>query len=226
MITTEIITPEQVLLAKKAISIIRLSLGDGPLLQTKTITSPTILWNELKILYKPKGFSSEFLICRELFSTHLAHIPNKDMESYLNKITRLVNDLKARDIAIPNQVIGALILSNLTKEYDYIVAIITASLRQQTNIDISQIYTQLIDESRRLKSTKGSLELDSPSGITSNKPRDNGDIEMALNTRTTSLCSYCHRNGHKKEKCWRKYPNLRPEWLSNQDISNNTISIL
>jgi len=102
MITTEIITPEQVLLAKKAISIIRLSLGDGPLLQTKTITSPTILWNELKILYKPKGFSSEFLICRELFSTHLAHIPNKDMESYLNKITRLVNDLKARDIAIPN----------------------------------------------------------------------------------------------------------------------------
>ena len=129
MILLAIVSPENELLAKKAISIIRLSLGDGPLLQTKTITSPIVLWNELKALYEPKGFSSEFLICRELFSTSLNHIPNKNMEAYLNKITRLVNDLKARDIAIPNQVIGALILSNLTKEYDYIVAIITAGLR-------------------------------------------------------------------------------------------------
>jgi hypothetical protein len=52
------------------------------------------------------------------------------IESYINKITRLINNLKARNIDISNQVVGTLVLSNLTKEYNYIVAIITAGLRQ------------------------------------------------------------------------------------------------
>ena len=90
------------LLARKAISIIRLFLGDRPLLQTKSVSNPSQLQNELKALYKPKGFSLEFLIYKELFSYNLSIIPKKDIELYLNKIIRLVNDLKARNIVIPN----------------------------------------------------------------------------------------------------------------------------
>ena len=146
------------------------------------------------------------------------------MEAYLNKITRLVNDLKARDIAIPNQVIGALILSNLTKEYDYIVAIITTGLRQQTNINLTEIYTQLIDESRRLKSTKGSLELDIPSTRTSTTNSKTTDVEIALNTNSNRAIisyNYCHKKGHKEEKCWAKYPNLKPKGLRKDNKNTN-----
>ena len=58
--------------SKKAIAYIRLALADGPLLQTRNITDPCLLWGKLKTLYEPKGFSSDFLICKELFETTLS----------------------------------------------------------------------------------------------------------------------------------------------------------
>src|SRR5882757_10091679 len=56
----------------KASAIIRLSLEDGPLIQVKGITDAIIIWNRLRTLYEPKGFSSEFLLSKELFLTTLA----------------------------------------------------------------------------------------------------------------------------------------------------------
>ena len=41
----------------KAASIIRLALEDGPLIQTRGIDSATVLWDTLKALYEPQGFS-------------------------------------------------------------------------------------------------------------------------------------------------------------------------
>ena len=55
----------------KALATIRLSLEDGPLLQTKEYTSPVELWNNLEILYSQKGFSSDFLIYKDLINTTL-----------------------------------------------------------------------------------------------------------------------------------------------------------
>src|SRR6185312_6657580 len=55
----------------QAASLIRLLLEDGPLLQTRNIEDASFLWNRLQALYQPRGFSSEFLLSRELFSTTL-----------------------------------------------------------------------------------------------------------------------------------------------------------
>jgi len=135
----------------KALSLLRLSLAPGPLLQTRHHQDPLKLWEELERLYKPKGFSSEFLMCKELFKTTLQSC-GKDIEKYLAKITQLVQDLHSRDIIIPDQVVVSWVLNNLTRDYDYIVAIITASLRQpNTKIVPTEIYSQLIDETRRIK---------------------------------------------------------------------------
>ena len=50
----------------KAAAIIRLNLGDGPLVQTKNVDEDNAkeLYDRLNALYKPKGFSSEFLIAK------------------------------------------------------------------------------------------------------------------------------------------------------------------
>jgi hypothetical protein len=69
--------------AKKAIAYIRLALSDGPLLQTRNITDPYLLWSKLKALYELKGFSSEFLIYKELFETTLSRLGNF-IKNYLN----------------------------------------------------------------------------------------------------------------------------------------------
>ena len=60
------ITPEMFKRRKKALAYIRLTLGDGPLIQTQYIDDPVDLWEALKELYSIKGFNSEFYTSREL----------------------------------------------------------------------------------------------------------------------------------------------------------------
>ena len=136
----------------KAAAIIRLNLGDSPLVQTKNIDEDNAeeLYNRLNSLYEPKGFSSEFLIAKELFSTTLRGEGNS-IEKYLTKIRSLTDDLATRNKAIPIEIIAAYTLNNLTSEYDYIIAAINQSFRNKEEIDLDDLFSQIIDESRRIQ---------------------------------------------------------------------------
>ena len=128
------------------------------------------------------------------------------MEGYLTKVKRLTDDLAARHLAIPNKVIAAYTLNNLTPEYEHTVAIISQSYRaSDIEIDLIQLFSQLVDESRRIRAIE--------------------PIEMALPTSGTAIgtnprkdkpkngfkCLYCKRTGHTEIKCWAKHPNLKPK---------------
>ena len=200
-------------LEKKALSIIKLSLEDGPLLQTKEIKSPFALWNKLKALYQAKGFSSDFLLSKELINTTLSSCKN-NVEEYLQKIKRLINSLEARDVALPSKFIAALVLNNLNREFDYLVTIITQDLRSNNNVDLDQIFGQILDESRRLKGIK------SPFPLSREESNTSKDVEMSLNTsnkqstksynynnnlrsnsKSSIKCLHCHKTGHNIDKC-------------------------
>jgi hypothetical protein len=178
----------------KASALIRLALDDGPLIQVKGLNDAITIWDRLKNLYEPKGFSSEFLLCKELFSTSLSRCGNS-IESYLTRIKRLSDELASRDLGIPNKVIVAYALNNLTRDYEHTVAIITQELRStDKEIDLNAIFSYLIDETRRLQS----LEPE----------------EMAMNSNTQQnqpKCGFCKKKGHSIDKCWKKNPHLQPK---------------
>ena len=191
----------------KACALIRLTLDDGPLIQTRGITDALTLWNRLLGLYQSRGFSSEFLICKELFNTTLARC-NNSIESYLTKIKRLTDELAARNLAIPNKVIAAYTLNNLTADYEYTVAIISQTIRSTNlDVDLNLLFAQLLDESRRLKS-RGDVEMAMPiqGGGASNK---------ANKPNTKPKCNHCKKTGHKEDKCWVKNPDLKPQGNNN-----------
>jgi len=74
---------------QKALANIRLTIKDGPLLQIRYSKTALEAWKLLKNLYSLKGFSSEFLICKELFKTTLSKYSS--IEEYLNKIKQLTD---------------------------------------------------------------------------------------------------------------------------------------
>lgn len=166
---------------------IRLYLKDSPLLQTRNITNLRDLQVKLKVLYELKGFSSEFLLYKEFFDTTLVKC-DRSIEKYLIKLIKLTNDLKARDIIISNKIIVSQALNNLTSKYEHIVAIISQSFRlNEANIRVENLFSQLLNESRRLNSKKfkETTLLTKP-----NKPK----------------CAYYRRNGHLKAKYQKKNP--------------------
>jgi len=102
----------------------------------------------LKNLYSPKGFSSEFLIYKELFKTTLSKYSS--IEEYLNKVKQLTNRLKAKGIALPIQVIVAWVLDNLTSPYKGFITMVTQSYRTNSStINLENLFLNLIDKSRR-----------------------------------------------------------------------------
>ena len=177
--------------ANKALALIRLAIEDGPLLQIRNLITPQDAWEGLKKLYSPKGFSSEFLLFKEFFDTTLVNSSNS-VETYINTITRLTDDLNARDLKLPDKLIMAWVLNHLTPEYEGFVSNITQSYR--IDGDLPGLFSNLLDESRRL----------------SYKDNETAQV-LAASSRPKRKCTHCKKPGHLIEKCYELHPKLRPE---------------
>jgi hypothetical protein len=193
-------------LDQKGLAMIRLSLDDGPLLQVRQCKTASETWTSLKNLYSPKGFSSEFLICKELFETDLESC-NHSMENFLNTVKRLTDELKAKKIELPDQVILAWVLNNLTSDYDAFTTIITQSLRtDSTKINLENLFSSLIDEARRQKSKDGNS-----TALLVNSKKRKFSHKQDPKKRAKVVCSHCKKPGHRQEKCWILHPELKPK---------------
>ena len=190
--------------ATKAVSIIKLNCFDSPLLQVRHISKPYEVWKALENLYSPKGFSSEFLLCKELFDTTLEKSNNK-MELYLNQIKRLYDQLTAKNVIIPEKVIFAWVLNNLSSNYETLITTITQSIcvNGSDSLKLEDLFSNLIDESKRLKTkdsdaialsvrTKKAKEY---------KPYNQNKVQKHSKNKSELKCEHCHKKGHKIDKC-------------------------
>ena len=84
----------------KALATILLSVEDGPLHQIRTETRAKTAWEKLQNLYSPKGFASEFLLCKQFFDNTLSK--HKSMEEYVNIVKVLRDDLENKGIKLPH----------------------------------------------------------------------------------------------------------------------------
>ena len=114
--------------AKKAQSYVILHCKAGPDLHVQYDEYVKSAWDKLESLFKPQGFTSEFLLCNEFFSAKPENF--KGLESYLNEIKRLTEELKSRNLGLPAQIVISWILSNLDDEFKGFVSNITQSLRK------------------------------------------------------------------------------------------------
>jgi hypothetical protein len=84
---------------------IKLSCKDGPLFWLGDTKSAYQAWIALATQYRPKGFTTEFLILKKLFNSHLGDFDS--IHDYLIQIRRLLVELASLGIDFPKQIVFA-----------------------------------------------------------------------------------------------------------------------
>lgn len=199
-------TPESAKLlqsgANRALALMQLSLQDRPLLQIRHIVAPLDAWTALRELYSPRGFSSEFLLFKELFTTSLSS-ENGSMEAFLHKVKRLVDDLLAKGNELPTKLVISWVLNNLTSDYESFVANTIQTIRlNEASVSLENLFSSLLDESRRLQG----LESPSQALVASKRLARKANATVSQPNAAGKQCNFCKRPGHVEATCWKKYP--------------------
>jgi hypothetical protein len=197
----------------KALANIKLLVEDGPLLQIQHITSAKEAWESLKNLYSPKGFTSEFLICREFFNTTLDK--HSSMEEYLNKVKQLSDQLKAKQLELPKQVIIAWVLNSLTDNYEGFVSNVTQSLRNNAeSFTIETLFSNLLDESKR----QDNKDYNNNTQILHTQYKGKKPYKITKG----KYCKNCKLPSHDIKDCYFLFPNKAPKsWNKRLNSLNN-----
>jgi len=203
-------------LSLNVLAIIKLLVEDGPLVQIQYCITAKEAWDLLENLYSPKGFISEYLICKEFFTLNLNNFSN--IEEYLNRVKQLVNLLKAKNILIPTQLIVAYILNNLNSNYEGFTSTIIQSYRDDSqNINLEILFSNLIDESRRIKS------LESSNSTLFTKDRNTKAKNFKVSKKVQKFCTKCKNNSHLTKDCYYLFPNKAPKgWKGKRNFKENT----
>ena len=212
--------------ATKTTSLMKLNLYDESLLQVRHISKSVKVEKVLKNLYSSKGFSSEFLLYKELFDSTLEKSNNK-MKLYLNQVKRLYDQLTAKNVIIPEKVIFAWVLNNLSSNYETLITTITQSMRVNgsDSINLENLFSNLIDESKRLKGRDSDAITLAAKASNNSSFKPYNQQKVGKKKRPDLKCDHCHKKGHKADKCWVKHPNLRPIRKNREDSSENNEEI-
>jgi len=128
--------------------------------------------------------------------------------------------LTAKNVIIPEKVIFAWVLNNLSPNYETLITTITQSIRVNGSglIKLEELFSNLIDESKRLKhKDSGETALVTTKQKSKYKPYNANKVsknKSNKNSNKSITCEHCRKKGHKIEKCWIKHPELRPNKLN------------
>jgi len=132
------------------------------------------------------------------------------MKLYLNQVKRLFDQLTAKNVIIPEKVIFAWVLNNLSTNYEILITTITQSIRVNgsSSIKLEELFSNLIDKSKRLKhKDSGETALHTTKQkpkykpYNANKVTKNKSNKSNINSNKSITCEHCCKKGHKIEKC-------------------------
>ena len=143
-------TGNQVDKARKALSHVILYCKPGPIIHIQNEEYAKPAQEKLKTLYNTQGFVSEFLLYNEFFNVKPENF--KGLKAYLNEIQRLTEELKARKLKLPSQLVISWILSNLNEDFEGFVSNVTQAFRKDPKAYTFDTLTSFIlDEGKRHK---------------------------------------------------------------------------
>jgi len=175
---------------------ITLTLKDEPLSGVLYTMTSAEAWRKLSERYEGKGKQSITYLISELFCSTLSD--DESMETQLNSMRQKANVLKTLSQPLEDSLIAIAMVISLPPSYSTLQTILMAADdKLMTDAVINQV---LIEEKlRKVSSTLLAL-----AAKTTGRPKGKGKEKGVKEDKGKKLCTYCSRNGHTEDECWKK----------------------
>jgi len=151
-------------------------------------------WKALQKAYDDQGLTSRLGLMRELLGQKLAK--HNGMESYLSTISELSLRLRNMDAAVPDELIGVIMLSGLTPDYD---PLIMALENSGTKVTADDVASRLVQEESRRRQNEG--EESSDAALWSSRNSSTFKGQNGATKKKKVKCFGCGKLGHFKNRC-------------------------
>ena len=167
----------------------------------KTIDTAYSLYKSIKETFGETSFEQIGLYLDKINYTRYSDA--KTMDSYTSTIQSSYYSLEQLGHNPSKANIAWQILKGLPSSYDAFIsrkyAEISEIITKKGDIDLNKLIAELISEENRIQSFI--------------KEEDKAYISKSQNKLNKGIkyCKHCHKTGHIEEKCWLKYPELKPK---------------
>jgi len=191
--------------ARRALSIIRLRVEDGPLVYIASATTAKGAWDALKRMYEPAGSTGIVTARRKLFR---AHCPDgADIENHIRTLRGYQTELANLGQALNPSDFSMTLLTSLPDSWNtFISSIDPASMSDTADPDSSKLISRILEEDLRIRSKNSAPEIALPAS-------GHHSRSHASQRQHRSRCFRCGKKGHMIRDC------REPE--SDSDSDNN-----
>jgi len=194
--THPIKSEEWLLKDQEAHTQITLTLKDKPLSGVLYTTTSAEAWRKLSERYEGKGKQSIAYLISELFHSTLSD--DESMETQLNSMRQKANVLKTLGQPLEDSLIAIAMVISLPPSYSTLQTILMAANdKLTTDTVINQVLIE--EKSRKVSSTLLALATK-----TTGRPKGKGKEKGVKEDKGKKSCTYCSRNGHTEDECWKK----------------------
>jgi len=176
-------------------AIIGLSLSDSMLEHVRDLSTASEMFESIKNVFQRHTLLNKLRARREFYTATMKS--NEKMLVYINRVTQLSSILKSMEVTIDDAEVAMAVLNGLPAKFGNIITALDA-LGDERSLSLELVKSRLLQEEQRdvmRSAASDSLLIN----------EENGGGKRAVK------CTHCNRTGHPEQKCWDKYPHLRPE---------------
>jgi hypothetical protein len=175
---------------------ILLTVSDPILPSVRHSSTAKEAWAKIASVFEQKGLSAQVFLRRKL--VNLRYNPAESMQTHLNTIRELVDQLTAINVTIKDEELAIITLCSLPVNYDSLI--VSMESRPSSEITFDYVSNRLLAEHHRKQ------EVGDDSSMSSSFNQE----KIFFARQLPRTCTHCKRTGHVVEKCWDKHPEQRP----------------
>jgi hypothetical protein len=190
---------------KKAQAIIGLSLSDELLENVREVKTCKEMWMTIKNVFERHTLLNK-LSARKKFYTASMNSEESVLQ-FSNRIRQLAATLKSMNVEISESEMAMALLNGLPDDYNALISALDAIDEDETKLHFDFIKARIMQEEQRIGMRNKSAQDKAETAALISKNSD----ENGRNGRRRPYCNHCKRHGHTEQKCWTKFPHLKPK---------------